>query len=264
MSSALPYHVYPSAQNALILASSSGAQILQAHSHDIAKIDAVEADSQLSQLITEKFSNYFDWNNLKHKVKIHSMSPRGFSASEHYFDLVIMGPSGSSTGGSAGVHALSTSYNHTVEALQSYLKLLAPDGLLSITLWTSTPARGNLKLFISAVEAMKKSGIKNPEKNIAWIRSWNTATLLLKNTRFSFEEINRVRDFTEARSFDLAWLPGIKLNEINRFQLLQKPVFYLTAKSIFNDPENRFIQQYQYNIQFATDNRPYFNNYFKR
>ena len=263
MSSALPYHVHSSPQNTLILASATGAQILQAHLYEIPLIDAVEPDKQLSLLITDLFADYFDWQSLKHKVTIHSISPRGFAASEKKYDVVVLGPSGGSAGGSAGVYALSASYDYTVEALQSYLKLLAPEGLLSITLWTSTPARGNLKLFATAVTAMKNSGINNPESNITWIRSWNTATLLLKNTALTTEEINKVRDFSLSRSFDLAWLPGIKQDEVNQFQLLQEPVFYLAAQSILKGQKNSFIKEYKYDIQPATDNRPYFNNYFK-
>ena len=263
MSSALPYHVHRSAKNTLVLASATGAQILQAHMHEIAQIDAVEPDRQLSRLITEQYADYYGWQNLEDKVTIHTISARGFAASENNYDLVIMGPSGASAGGSAGVYALSASYDYTVEALQSYLKLLAPEGLLSITLWTSTPARGNLKLFATAVAAMKKSGIDKPENNIAWIRSWNTATLLLKNTALTAEEINRVRDFSLSRSFDLAWLPGITKQEVNRFQLLQEPVFYLAAQSLLQGPDDTFIPQYKYDIQVATDNRPYFDNYFR-
>ncbi len=263
MSSALPYHVHSSPQNTLILASATGAQILQAHLYEIPRIDAVEPDKQLSLLITDLFADYFDWQSLKHKVTIHSISPRGFAASEKKYDVVVLGPSGGSAGGSAGVYALSASYDYTVEALQSYLKLLAPEGLLSITLWTSTPARGNLKLFATAVTAMKQNGINQPENNITWIRSWNTATLLLKNTALTTEEINKVRDFSLSRSFDLAWLPGIKQDEVNQFQLLQEPVFYLAAQSILKGQKNSFIKEYKYDIQPATDNRPYFNNYFK-
>lgn len=263
MSSALPYHVHSGAQSALILASTTGAQILQADQHEIAQIDAVEPDRQLSLLITDVFADYFGWDSLKDRVTIHTISPRGFAAAEKSYDLVIMGPSGGSAGGSAGVHALATSYDYTIEALQSYLNLLAPEGLLSITLWTSTPARGNLKLFATAVTAMKKNGIDYPENNIAWIRSWNTATLLLKNTALTTEEINKVRAFSLSRSFDLAWLPAIQSHEVNRFQLLQQPVFYLAALSLLKDQDNSFNRQYKYDIQASSDNIPYFNNYFR-
>ncbi|MBE9559140.1 MAG: SAM-dependent methyltransferase [Proteobacteria bacterium] len=267
MSSALPYHVHSLPQNTLILGSATGAQILQAHLFNISQIDAVEPDRQLSLLITDQFADYYGWQHLEDKVTIHTTSSRGFASSEKNYDLVIMGPPGASAGGSVGVHALSTSYDYTVEALQSYLKLLAPDGLLSITLWTSTPARGNLKLFATAVSAMKNSGIIHPENNIAWIRSWNTATLLIKNTPLTAKEIHNVRSFNQSRSFDLAWLPGIEQHEANRFQQLQEPVFYLAAESLLKQPPDqfggRFIHEYKYDIKPATDNTPYFNHYFR-
>jgi spermidine synthase len=268
MSSALPYHIHRTPQNALILGAATGAQILQARFHEIPRIDAVEPDKQLSLLISDVFADYFDWPGLQDKVRIHTISARGFAASEKKYDLVIMGPAGGSTGGSAGVYELSAAYDYTVESLQSYLKLLAPDGLLSITLWTSNPARGNLKLFATAVAAMKQSGIEQPENNMAWIRSWNTATLVLKNSALSAEEINRVRNFSRSRSFDLAWLPGIEPHEVNRFQLLQEPIFFLAAHSMLSSSaldttDNSFIEQYKYDIRPATDNRPYFDNYFR-
>ena len=263
MSSALPYHINSSPQNVLVLGSATGAQILQAHSHKVPRIDAVEPDGQLSSLITDQYADFIGWQDLKDKVSIHTISPRGFAASGKKYELVVMGPSGASSGGAAGVHALATSYDYTVEAMLSYLKLLEPEGLLSITQWTSTPARGNLKLFSTAVIAMKKSGISSPGNNIAWIRSWNTATLLIKNSPLTAEEINKVRSFSQSRGFDLAWLPGISQNDTNRFQLLQEPVFYLAAEAILNDPENGFRQEYKYDIQAATDNIPYFNNYFR-
>ncbi len=268
MTSALPYHVHPSAHSALILAFASGTQILQADYHAIQKITAVEADKQLSKLLTGQFADYAGWDKLKSKVTLHHSTARGYATTDNNFDLVIMGPSAASGGASAGVHALSTSYTFTLEALQTYLKLLNPDGFISLTEWTSNPPRGSLKLFATAVAAMKNNGIKHPQHNIAWIRSWNTTTLLLKNTALTTSEIQRMRKFSEERSFDLAWLPDISPNEANRFQLLQKPVFYLAANSMLdsstlNQRTTNWGHQYQYDIQPATDNRPYFNNYFK-
>jgi hypothetical protein len=267
LSSALAYHLHGSAQKLLILNSATGAQILQADFYGVAEIDAVEPDEQLSLLITDRYSDYFGWDRQSNKVTIHTIAARGFTATDNSYDLIVMGASGASAGGSAGVHALSTSYDYTIEALQSYLALLAPDGLLSITMWTSTPARGNLKLFASAVEAMENAGIGEPQNNIAWIRSWNTATLILKKTALTAEQINTVREFSLSRSFDLAWLPGISPQEVNQFQLLQEPVYYRAARSVLAqrgvNTENSFIQRYKFDIRPATDDRPYFNNFFR-
>lgn len=263
MSSALPYHLLDAPQAVAVLGASTGSQVLQAVYHDAARIDAVEPDPQLSELITNHYADYFGWEKIADRIRIHTISPRGFAASGNGYDLVIIGPSGASTGGAAGVHALSTNYDSTIEALRAYIDLLAPNGMLSITQWTSTPARGNLKLFNTAVTAMKKQGIKQPGEHIAWIRSWNTATLLISKAALTADHIARVREFSKTRSFDIAWLPGINPTEINRYQLLREPVFYLAANDILNNAGNTFTDSYKYDIKPSTDNRPYFNNFFR-
>ncbi len=264
MSSVLPYHIHDSPQKVLVLGSSTGNELLQATLHNAAHIDAVESDTLLTKLITEDYAEYFGWEHIKERISFHIISPRGYAASsDEKYNIIVTGVPGGSSGGAAGVHALATSYNFTIEALEKYLGLLEPDGLLSITFWTSTPARGNLRLFATAVEALGRSGFDDPGNNMAWIRSWNTATLIIKNGALAEDEIKRIRDFSTARAFDLAWLPDVKADEVNRFQLLQQPIYYMAATSLLSTSSKDFINNYKYNIESVTDDNPYFNNTFK-
>ncbi|UCB55214.1 MAG: hypothetical protein JSW45_01360 [Thiotrichales bacterium] len=264
MSSVLPYHVHDSPEKILVLSSSTGNELLQAYLHNAVQIDAVEYDTLLTRLITDDHADYFGWEHIKDAVRFHNISPRGYAAtSGEKYDIIVTGVPGGSSGGAAGVHALATSYNFTVEAVEQYIRLLAPDGLLSMTFWTSTPARGNLRLFATAVEALRASGVENPGNNMAWVRSWNTATLVIKNGVFNKDEIKRIRDFSTARAFDIAWLPDIKPDEVNRYQLLQQAVYYIAATSLLSDAPQDFINSYKYRIRPVSDNDPYFNNTFK-
>ncbi|MGD2053080.1 MAG: SAM-dependent methyltransferase [Gammaproteobacteria bacterium] len=264
LSSALAYHLHDAPQKVLVLGSSTGSELLQATLHNTGHIDAVETDTQLSGLITAKYADYFAWDAIRDKVSFHHTSPRGYAAAtREKYNIIVIGVPGGSSGGAAGVHALAVSYNFTIEALEKYIGLLEPDGLLSITLWTSTPPRGNLRLFSTAVAALKKIGVEHPENNMAWIRSWNTATLVIKKDALTETEISHTREFSQARAFDIAWLPDIDENEVNRYQLLQQPVFYIAARSLLSSSADDFISDYKYNIQAVTDNNPYFNNTFK-
>ena len=264
LSSALAYHLHNAPRNVLVLGSSTGSALLQAILHNAGHIDAVEADAQLTGLITGKYADYIAWDAIKDKVSFHHTSPRGYaSATREKYSMIVIGVPGGSSGGAAGVHALAVSYNFTIEALVKYLGLLEPDGLLTITLWTSTPPRGNLRLFSTAVAALKKTGIEHPGNNMAWIRSWNTATLVIKNGALTETEISRARHFSHTRAFDIAWLPDIDENEVNRHQLLQQPVFYIAARSLLSSSADDFIADYKYDIEAVTDNNPYFNNTFK-
>ncbi len=264
MSSVLPYHIHHAPQKVLILGSTTGNELLQATLHNAAHIDAVEPDTALTKLITEDYAEYFGWDRISDRISFHNISPRGYAAStDEKYDIIVTGVPGGSSGGAAGVHALATSYNFTIEALEKYLSLLEPDGLLSITFWTSTPARGNLRLFATAVEALRNHGVDLPGNNMAWIRSWNTATLIIKNGALSEDDNKRIRDFSTSRAFDVAWLPDIKEDEVNRFQLLQQPIYYMAARSLLSPASKDFIDSYKYHIKSVSDNNPYFNNSFK-
>ena len=264
MSSALPYHLHDAPEKVLVLGSSTGSELLQATLYNAARIDAIETETLLTRLITDDYADYFGWQQISDRVQFHTISPRGYAAAtDQSYDIIVTGLPGGSSGGAAGVHELATSYDLTVEALQGYLELLEPGGLLSITLWTSTPPRDNLRLLATVVDAMRTIGIEHPEKNIAWIRSWNTATLVIKNGALSQNENQRVRDFATTRAYDLAWLPDITEDEINRYQLLQQPLFFLAAKALLSNNAQDFIENYKYNIEAISDDNPYFSNSFK-
>jgi spermidine synthase len=264
MSSVLPYHIHDSPRQVLVLGSSTGNELLQATLHNAERIDAVESDGLLTRLITDDYAGYFGWAHIKDRIRIHEVSPRGYAAStSERYDIIVTGVPGGSSGGAAGVHALATSYSFTTEALQRYLALLETDGLLSITFWTSNPARGNLRLFATTVEALRRSGFADPGASMAWIRSWNTATLVIKNGALSEDDIARIRTFSAERAFDIAWLPGIEPHEVNRHQLLQQPVFYMAATALLSASAEPFIEDYKYSIETVSDDSPYFNNTFK-
>ena len=264
MTSVLPYHVHDEPRKVLVLGSSTGNELLQASLHDARRIDAVEPDTLLTGLINREYADYFGWNRISERVRFHTISARGYAAhSSDRYDIIVTGVPGGSSGGAAGVHALATSYKFTIEALQQYIELLEPDGLLSMTFWTSTPPRGNLRLFATAVEALKRLGFEQPGNSMAWIRSWNTATLLIKNGMFDADELQAIRDFSTARAFDLAWLPDIRESEVNRFQLLEQPIYYLAAQALLSSTSQDFIDNYKYNIGAVSDDNPYFNNTFK-
>jgi spermidine synthase len=264
LSSALPYQITTAPRKVLVLGASTGSELLQAVRHGAREIDATEPEPLLTRLITEDYADYFGWDHIRDRIRFHTISARGYAAStSEKYSLVVAGLPGSSNGGAAGVHALATSYNLTVEAVQAYLNLLEPEGLLSITLWTSSPPRENLRLFATVVQALQNNGVESPENRIAWIRSWNTATLVVKNGVITKADAQRIRDFATERAFDLAWLPDLNEDEVNRYQLLQQPVFFIAARSLLSASAQDFIDNYKYNINAVSDNNPYFGNTFK-
>jgi len=95
------------------------------------------------------------------------------------------------------------------------------------------------------------------------IRSWQTATLLVKNEPFSLAEIGRVQAFVHRWGFDTAWYPGMSEAEANRTNRLREPYFFEAAVRLAGAGREQFLHDYKYALQPATDNRPYFFHFFK-
>jgi len=258
----LPYHLQQ-IRNVLLLGTGTGSDILQALHFGVENISTVELNPQLIELVRERpdFSGrIMDRDN----VHIHIGEARSFiNASKDTYDLIQVPFLDSFGSSAAGLYALNENYLYTVEALKEYINHLSPNGYLCLSRWLKLPPRDTLKLFATAVEALKDLGVKVPGDHIAMIRSWQSGTLLIKRSAFVPAEIGVIKKFCNSRLFDLVFYPGITADETNRFNILREPYFYQGAVSLLQDSTRAFMADYKFNIKPATDDRPYFANFFK-
>jgi hypothetical protein len=105
--------------------------------------------------------------------------------------------------------------------------------------------------------------VREPGEHIALIRSWKTMTLIAKKTPLTDEETARVRAFADERSFDVSYLPGIAAAEANRYNILEGEPFHAAAMALLGPDRQDFIERYKFAIAAATDDRPYFFDFFK-
>ena len=125
------------------------------------------------------------------------------------------------------------------------------------------PPRGALKLFATAVAALGRRGVAEPGARLALVRSWDAATLLVKNGPLSDADAAAIRAFADERGFDLAWLPGMARDEANRYNVLAGPLLFDGAKALLGDDAEAFVDSYKFHIAPATDDRPHFFRFFK-
>lgn len=273
LTSALPYHVLATHEPAhreldgprvLVLGAGPGSDVLQALYHGSAAVDAVELDRNVTGLVSQRFRGFAGNLYAQPGVQAYAAEARGFvNTSDKRYDLIQVALLDSFGTASAGLYGLSENYLYTVEALQTYLGRLAPDGMLAVTRWLTLPPRDALKLFATAVAALERSGTTDPSSRLAMIRGWKTVTLLVKNSAFSANEIAALREFSRTRSFDLAWYPGMRADEANRYNLLAQPSFFEGAVALLGPQRQDFIDQYKFYIEPATDDRPHFFRFFK-
>jgi spermidine synthase len=260
---ALPYHLLERPE-VLVLGAGGGEQVLLALYHGAARIDAVELNPQFLDLAATTYADFAGRIYNRPDVTTHLAEGRAFVAgTDRRFDLIQVPLLDSFGAAAAGVHSLHESYTYTVEALRAYLRVLKPGGLLAVTRWLKLPPRDSLKLFATAVLALEREGARDPAASLALIRSWRTTTLLVKNGAFTPAEIEALRAFAAERSFDLAYYPGIAADEVNRYNLLDQPYFYEGALALLGPARSDYLERYKFAIAPATDDRPYFFDFFK-
>ncbi|MDH4234444.1 MAG: SAM-dependent methyltransferase, partial [Gallionella sp.] len=268
LTSALPYHLQGSHEkfqpHVLVLGAGPGSDVLQALYHGSATVDAVELDRNITGLVRQRFRDYTGKLYEQPGVYVYEAEARGFvNSSDTRYDLIQVALLDSFGTASAGLYGLSENYLYTVEAFQAYLGRLTPVGMLAVTRWLTLPPRDALKLFATAVSALERGGVTNPSSRLAMIRGWKTVTLLVKNNDFSASEIAALKEFSRARSFDLAYYPGMHADEANRFNILSQPYFFDGAVALLSPQRQDFVDQYKFYIEPATDDRPHFFRFFK-
>ncbi|MDX1811011.1 MAG: SAM-dependent methyltransferase, partial [Gammaproteobacteria bacterium] len=263
MTSALPYHLLQNPQ-VLILGAGGGTDVLQAMYHKARQIDAVELNQQMAELVLHDFADYAGNIYSNKNVNLHIAEARSFlQSSQTKYDLIQMALMDTFATSAAGLHALNESYLYTVEAMKLYLSRLTDNGYLAITRWVKLPPRDTLKLVLTARLALQQLGVSRPEQHISLIRSWNTTTLIVKKAAFTRSDTEIIVNFSRSRSFDIAYYPGINETETNQFNILPQPYFYQGTTALLSNNYQEYLANYKYDLQAATDDKPYFFNFLK-
>jgi hypothetical protein len=259
--SALAYRI-AMPRTVFVPGASGGMEILRAQRLGAQLVDAVELDPQVADLLRVEFSDYTGGLLRRPGVRLHVGDARGFlAASDGRYDLIQMSLTGASGGG--GLGGLNEDYLHTVEAFRLYLGHLGPGGFLSITRWAQIPPRDSLKLVATVIAALESSGVADAADRLLMIRGWQTSTLLVKNGPVTTGEVQRLREFCDALSFDVVWFPGIRTEDVNLYNQLPAPWYFDGVRALLGPGDADFTAAYAFDIRPATDDRPYFQNFFR-
>ena len=150
-----------------------------------------------------------------------------------------------------------------MEAFTGYLQGLAPDGILALPHPLRLPPRDSLKLVLTALEALERLGAAEPARHLVLVRSWDSVLLLVRRTPFPEPELAKVDAFAEALAFDLGWHPGMAREAADRFNLLGEPALFDGVAALTGPDRSAFVAGYAFDIRPATDDRPYFFDFFR-
>ncbi len=263
LTTALPYHLL-AGPSVLVLGAGAGGEVRQALSLGATRVDAAEINPDTVDLVQRQFADYSGGPYSAPGVSLHIAEARGFVAHRtQRYDLIQIALLDAFGAASAGLHGVSESYLYTVEALGEYLGRLDSGGMVAITRWVNLPPRDILKLFATAVQALERRGVADPGARLMLIRSWKTATLLVGSAPFSAQQIAAAKAFCRERSFDTEYFPGITAPEANRYNRLDRPHLLEGALALLGPERERYLAEYKFAIDPATDDRPHFFHFFR-
>ncbi len=157
------------------------------------------------------------------------------------FDIVDLSLADSAGLSSPGGFAVVEKFAYTREAFASYMRALKPGGILSVTLWNKEePPKSALKLYATLVAAAREHDPATVARSFYAVSSYlSTTTVLYKQGGFSAQELDTLREHTQAMSWDeLFGPPGLSVDYAGAHDLLQA---YRTQ--IFSDKAARSARQ---------------------
>ena len=286
----------------LVLRLGGGAGVHTALHGGAGNITVIEPDAGLIHMLKDvAYFREFTGGALQEpRVRIINTEPRAYvGTTREKFDLVERGLVDSIGLSQAGGYSVEENYLYTVEAIRDYLRCLAPDGILSITVWdTLNPPRNVPKLLASVAEAIRGNYDESPHKRVfAFNLLLSTATILVKKSDFLPQETAILTDYCRRMSFDVDYSPGMPEQRTGLDAMLigyrriyeaapqgtkatggaaparaeestdgglRPGDFYGLCLQEFNGfRQDELFSRYFFDIRPATDDRPYYSGYIK-
>ncbi|MGQ9800681.1 MAG: hypothetical protein ACUVRL_03325 [Candidatus Saccharicenans sp.] len=179
------------------------------------------------------------------------------------FDLVVYPLPDLPGSFSTGFYGPGEDYLHTVEATDTILDLLSPDGLAVALFYFLPPPRQELRFLALWIETLERRGW-HPARHLLILRTIETITFFIKKQEFSPEEISRWQNLAAGRFFDLL-VPG-QGEGTGRPAVIQADSLSWEelANNLFS-PEKRqaFYDNYLFELRPPSDDRPFFRDFLK-
>lgn len=252
----------------LLLDEVGGTNVWLAKRFNAAHITVVQRNPQLIHLMQDTLANQNGEVFSLPDVNVVNADPRNFlHQNNQKFDIIHLGGTEGLSAASGGTRSLHENYLLTREGIKLCLNNLSPNGLLTATTGTQTPPRDSIKLLATATEALEALGTAKPSSHLTLFSNYLAATVLASKNRFSSDMGRKLTEACNALRLDMQWHPLSDLKEedqqIHTDEGRNGSYLQDAAGMLFSDHRNQLYAQWVYNIRPATDQSPYFHNFFK-
>lgn len=264
---ALPYRLVQP-KSVLILGETGGLATWLARLSRASSIVVVQPDRNIVGLLESHPSKVLD----DPRIRVVIAEPRAFlDSTELTFDLIHLTAIEGFLAGSAGIGALQESYLATIEGFAQCLVALTPGGVTAVVRGIQDPPRDNIKIPATWIEALERLHVQDPGSHLLMARDELSMITVAGRSPFGADEVLTFRSISKKMSWDIEWQPGIRPEETNRVHVLPGPEgssiswLHYALTRLLADKETRrhFYQAWLTNITPATDDRPFFYDFFR-
>ena len=212
----------------------------------------VELNALIVKLLTGAMADFAGVSHLP-GVQLVNDEARSFLARDSgQYSVITMSLIDTWAATGTGAYSLSENGLYTVEAFDTLLQRLAPDGILAVSRWYFAHNPGEVtRLLALAFEALWASGAAAPREHVVLLQSGNVATLLLSRAPYGPGDLERLQLLAADRGY--AILIGPHTTPAS-----------LPLREVISQPTRAALQAWTasqaLDVSAPTDDRPFFFN----
>lgn len=269
----------------LVIGVGGGVDVMVALYNGARHVTAVEFNPAMIEMVTDRFDAYLGGlfrpgaHAYSDRIELVNAEGRAFVRSrDDTFDVIQMSGVDSFTALSTGAYTLAESYLYTREAIQDFHAHLNEGGIINYSrffMHHPKRPRETLRLAYIAVDALRSVGIEDPASHVLVFKGKNWASIMIRKGPFSEPEVEALRRFAAMQGFhgvvfDPVWTPGTPLPAPTSDPAAAPGPGVSEAQVIFAallrgtpSEQREFEARYEYDVSVATDDSPFFFNYYK-
>jgi hypothetical protein len=194
---------------AAIIGVGGGRDVLNCALQGFTRIVGIEVNSAVMDMSSKRFEWFSGFTKIP-GFELHNDEGRSYlTRSGEHFDVIQASFVDTWAATSAGAMTLSENALYTVDGWKVFYEHLKPGGVITFSRWFFDVERAQTYRLYSVARAMLMSeGVKNPEAQLALIKTGLVATLLASNQPFSERDIHKLKSIISDMSFTPVVIPG--------------------------------------------------------
>jgi hypothetical protein len=227
--------------------------------HGARSVVGVDINPHTIEFIKETYKDFAGGVYQRDDVELVVSEGRHFlSRDQRRFDVIQLSGVDTWSALTTGAYALTENFIYTAEAFDQYLAHLKEDGIVNFSRPFLIPPTETLKLAATAISALERLNVKDPSKHLIILtepekagRRLLWAQTIVKRSPFTRSEVETLTSWTESLGFEVIYDPYTP-REGELETLIRAP----------SEERTQFIAQYRLDIRPATDDRPFFFQFY--